>query len=316
MQKVFVVDADDKPLLPCHPARARKLLDSGKAVVVSVIPFTIKLNRSVDNPTGSFTVGIDDGAKQVGVSIVNDKTNEVVFKGQIELRQDVSLLMEKRRNYRRARRYRKTRCRKSKFNNRTGAKILPSIRCRKDSIVRFIKDMSKRVRVTKAIVEEVKFNHAKHGYGNWFSLVEVGKSYLFNRLRCLGLTIEVVQGHKTKQWRIAIRLSKQHSRDAIAIVCQKAAPAIACKEWLIKPRGTKIWAGNPTKTCEEKNSFRHYDIVVAEHRTRGWVIGSIRSLKARVITLRTVFSDNFAVSYKKTRLLWRPKGLIYLTVVS
>jgi hypothetical protein len=312
MQKVFVVDSEGKPLLPCHPARARKLLDQGKAEVAQVLPFTIQLKRVIENPIGSFTVGIDDGAKHVGVAVVNDKTNEVIFKGQIDLRQDVSRLMEQRRHYRRARRTRKSRCRKPRFDNRIGYKIPPSLRCRKDSIIRFVTNMSKRVKIVKAVVEEVRFNHAEHRYGKFFSLVEIGKNYLFDRLKELGLSVEIVRGFMTKGWREAIGLSKRHSHDAVAMVCQGATHIMACKEWLVKPRRTKVWMDNPTKTDGEKNGFRHYDIIVAEHRTRGKVIGSIRSLKKRAITLRTKFDDNFAVSYSKSRLLWRPKGLVYL----
>ena len=31
MQRVFVLDNQKRPLMPCHPARARALLDKGKA---------------------------------------------------------------------------------------------------------------------------------------------------------------------------------------------------------------------------------------------------------------------------------------------
>jgi hypothetical protein len=41
--KVLVIDKLGKPLLPTHPARARKLLRNGKAKVVTVVPFTIQL---------------------------------------------------------------------------------------------------------------------------------------------------------------------------------------------------------------------------------------------------------------------------------
>jgi hypothetical protein len=164
-------------------------------------------------------------------------------------------------------------------------------------------------------VEEVRFNHAEYRYGKWFSLVEIGKTYLLDRLRDVGLIVEVVGGYVTKAWRTAMGLSKRHSHDAVAMVCQGAAHVMACTEWLIKPRRAKVWANNPTKTCQEKNGFKHYDIVVADHRTRGRVMGSIRSLKASVITLRTKFDDSFPVSYRKSRLLWRPKGLIYLVMV-
>ena len=55
-----------------------------------MVPYTIQLHRVVDNPVGSFTVGIDDGAKEVGIGIVNEHTQEVDFVGTIQLRQDVS----------------------------------------------------------------------------------------------------------------------------------------------------------------------------------------------------------------------------------
>jgi len=86
----------------------------------------------------------------------------------------------------------------------------------------------------------------------------------------------------------------------------------ACKLYLIIPRRSKIWEDNPTKKCTEKNGFRHFDVVKARHRTKGVVIGSIRSLKKNVITLRTKFNNDFPVSYRKSKILYRPKGLIYV----
>ncbi len=50
MRQVMVLDADKNPLLPCHPAKARKLLRLGKATVHSQQPFTIKLNYTVQEP--------------------------------------------------------------------------------------------------------------------------------------------------------------------------------------------------------------------------------------------------------------------------
>lgn len=89
-------------------------------------------------------------------------------------------------------------------------------------------------------------------------------------------------------------------------------PEIINKEYLIIPKRKKIWEDNPTKTCEEKNGFRHFDLVKAIHRTKGTVIGTIRSLKARTITLRTGWDDNFPVSYNKTKLLWRFNSIMYI----
>ena len=310
-QKVFVLDSEGNLLLPTCSARARILLKRKKAILIQVVPFTIRLNYKIKNPVGNFEIGIDDGAKKVGVAIVNDKTNEVVFKGQINLRQDVKRLMKQRSEYRRTRRSRKLRNRQARFNNRISPKLSPSIRCRKDSILRFIKDMRKRINITKVIVEEVKFNHAKFRYGKYFSLVEQGKNYLREQIEYMNLEYEKVFGYMTKKWRGILNLSKSHSNDAISVVCKDKQPIISCSNFIIKPRRTKIWQNNPTKTCDEKKGFRHYDLVKASHRTKGIVIGNVRSLKQKVMTLRTKFSDNFEVSYKKSKLLQRFNGLIY-----
>lgn len=307
MSIVFVIDSEGKPLLPTHSSRSRKLLREGKAKVKQVVPFTIQLNRKIDNPTGEFEVGIDDGAKHIGIAVKNSKTDEIVFHAQLNHRQDVSKKVEQRRNYRRARRFR-LRNRQPRFSNRTKSKIAPSIRQRKDCILRVVKDLGKRLNIKKVKVEEVSFNHAKHKHGKFFSLVEIGKTYLKKQIQQLGLAYETTFGYITKQTRLNLGLTKKHSHDACAIV--ESNKLVGC-EYHIKPRRTRVWEANPTKICEEKRGFRHYDLVKSGHSKRGIVIGSVRSLKANCITLRTKFDDNFPVSYSKTRLLQRFGGLIY-----
>ena len=41
---VLLFNKDNKPLMPCSPRKARILVKSGKATVVSKNPYTIKLN--------------------------------------------------------------------------------------------------------------------------------------------------------------------------------------------------------------------------------------------------------------------------------
>ena len=65
MNLVFVLDANKTPLLPCHPMRARKLLESGKASVYKRYPFTIILKRVVENPVDpNLEIKVDPGSKQ------------------------------------------------------------------------------------------------------------------------------------------------------------------------------------------------------------------------------------------------------------
>jgi hypothetical protein len=46
MQRVFVLDAEKRPLIPCRPARARKLLTRHRAAVFRSAPFTIILHEA------------------------------------------------------------------------------------------------------------------------------------------------------------------------------------------------------------------------------------------------------------------------------
>ncbi|MBC8229068.1 RRXRR domain-containing protein [bacterium] len=63
--KVFVIDKSGKPLLPTHPARARKLLLKGKARVIRIVPFCIQLKRDVEKKVGSFTNSAKEWRKRL-----------------------------------------------------------------------------------------------------------------------------------------------------------------------------------------------------------------------------------------------------------
>ena len=114
---VSVINQRGKPLMPCSDRKARVLLKQGYAKIVSYMPFVIQLTYQTGETCQPVTVGIDTGAKHIGVAVTtNDK---VISKGEIELRQDVKSLLETRKIYRRSRRNRKTRYRRCKFKFRT-----------------------------------------------------------------------------------------------------------------------------------------------------------------------------------------------------
>lgn len=173
--KVFVIDKDGTPLLPTTPRRARVLLNTKKAKVVCVSPFTIQIDRSIKTPVGEFVAGIDDGSVKVGLAIINRMKNEIVFRGEMRLRLDVKRKLAERSRYRRHRRSRKLRCRPSRHSNRNYKNfVAPSVRQRKDSIVRFLLDMKKRLNITSVVVEEGCFDTCSMVKGKTL----VGKEYL------------------------------------------------------------------------------------------------------------------------------------------
>jgi 5-methylcytosine-specific restriction endonuclease McrA len=127
--KVFVLNMRGKPLMPCSPAKARHMLKAGKAVVVRRTPFTIKLTIATGETKQDVTLGVDAGARHVGISATTEK--EEVFASEVALRQDITGLLADRLAFRRARRNRKTRYRAPRFNNRVRSKhkgwLAPSV---------------------------------------------------------------------------------------------------------------------------------------------------------------------------------------------
>ncbi|ACX52878.1 HNH endonuclease [Ammonifex degensii KC4] len=376
--KVFVVDAEGKPLLPCHPARARKLLKSGKAEVLRGSPFTIKLKYPVSNPVGSLRAKVDDGSRYVGIALVNEHTGEVVFRGVLVQRGDVVRLLTLRREYRRGRRYRIVRHRPCRNRARQQVVPFPSVRQKKEAIYRVLADLAKIAPISGVDVELVSAgvkNPALPGKSTrekvlnrdgacvlcgstrrlqrhhlvprskggtdtpenqvllcaechrelhageaaldrrgktfaWVAHAVLGKAYLLALLSRFG-EVRVAEGWQTKEWRESLGLPKSHTNDALSLFLPGGPLKVFGPEYLIWPLRRRKWKNNPTKTCEEKNGFRHWDVVRAV-RAGKVVFGCVRSLKARAMTLRTAKDDNFEVSYSKARLLHRPRGLAYM----
>ena len=78
--RVFVLDKNGKPLDPCNPVRARKLLKAGRAAVIRRYPFTIILkDRTVEaSVVYEHRVKIDPGSKVTGLAnaIAHVQANE------------------------------------------------------------------------------------------------------------------------------------------------------------------------------------------------------------------------------------------------
>ena len=84
MSRVFVLDSDRRPLMPCTSARARLLLRRGRAAVLRRFPFTIILKAPrPDAQVQPLRLKLDPGSRSSGLAIVNDASGEVVFAAEI-----------------------------------------------------------------------------------------------------------------------------------------------------------------------------------------------------------------------------------------
>jgi len=166
MQKVLVLDRNRKPLMPCHPARARQLLRNGKAAIFRRFPFTIILKHHEGGDVQDVRLKIDPGSKKTGIALVAEykRCPRVVWASEIEHRgEQIKQALEKRRAVRRSRRNRKTRYRKARFLNRRRPEgwLPPSLESRIANIETWVKRLSRWSPVSALSLEVVRFDTQK-----------------------------------------------------------------------------------------------------------------------------------------------------------
>ncbi len=156
---VFVLDTNRKPLTPCKPSLARKLLNAGKARVFRLYPFTIILNKEVADTPEPLTLKIDPGSKTTGLSILSG--SNLIWVAELTHRgQTIKASLESRRSLRRGRRNRHTRYRQARFLNRTRPKewLAPSLQHRVETILTWVNKLSKVAPINAVFQELVRFD--------------------------------------------------------------------------------------------------------------------------------------------------------------
>ena len=164
---VYVLNQDGQPIMPTsNHAKVRVLLKKGRAKVIRRCPFTIQLLYPCDNGLQPISLGVDAGSKHIGLSATTkgDNTGAIVlYEADVTLRNDVVELLSVRREMRRARRNRKTRYRKARFDNRRKGDgwLAPSIREKIDTHLTAIANVHKILPITKITVETAQFDIQK-----------------------------------------------------------------------------------------------------------------------------------------------------------
>jgi len=157
---VYVINLNGKPLMPCKPAKARKLLREGFAKVINRCPFTIRLQWNCEENVQEVTVGIDKGSHVTGLSCVGN--GHVLISGEIHHRTDIKAKMDTRRANRRKRRSRKW-YRPKRLSNRSSSKrsgrLPPSIKANVEEVIRVVMRIPLPIRYI--IVEDVQVDIAR-----------------------------------------------------------------------------------------------------------------------------------------------------------
>ena len=161
--RVLVLDKNKAPLMPCHPARARELLNDGKAAVYRRYPFTIILKDRAGGDTQHIDIKIDPGTKYTGMALVGwfKRGPRCIYGLHIKHRGDmVRQSMVQRAASRRARRSRTLRYRPARFNNRTRPSgwVPPSIVSRVSNVMTWVRRLLNVTPADKVYFEVTKFD--------------------------------------------------------------------------------------------------------------------------------------------------------------
>jgi len=165
MTRVFVLDKDQKPLMPCLPARARELLNKGKAAVFRLHPFTIILKNRQGGNLQSTECKLDPGGQTTGIAVVGHflKGKKVLWAGHLlHRRKEVRASLTSRRAFRRSRRSRHLRYRAPRFNNRKSDRLFaPSIQSVAQNIFNWVKRIRNFCPINFLAVETARFDTQK-----------------------------------------------------------------------------------------------------------------------------------------------------------
>ncbi|MEU3310217.1 RNA-guided endonuclease IscB [Nocardiopsis sp. NPDC055551] len=159
------MDKNQIPLQPCHPARARKLLHKGRAVVARHTPFTIRLkDRTIaESEVDGVQVGIDPGSKHTGIAVFTHQGGQRRGRYSIQLDHrgaQVRKKMGQRSAYRRRRRTANLRHRAPRFANRTRPQgwLAPSLRHRVETTTAWVDRLTRWAPVKAVHMERVAFD--------------------------------------------------------------------------------------------------------------------------------------------------------------
>lgn len=161
MKKVFVLNKDEKPLMPTEKyGKVRRLLKNGQAEIYSHEPFAIKLLYDIPEFIQPITLGVDSGYSFIGISALTIK--EELFGAELELRNDIKSLMDAKAMYRNQRRSR-LRYREPRFDNRCRKDnwLPPSTQHKFDTHIKIIDNLVKLLPINKIIIETANFDIQK-----------------------------------------------------------------------------------------------------------------------------------------------------------
>ena len=243
-----VLDQQGRPLMPTtRLGKVYRLLKTQKAHIVSYEPFTIQLDYEPDTQViQPMTLGVDSGAIHSGYSVANE--HREYSSAEVIARNDISNRLSDRRMYRQNRRYRKTRYRQPRFNNRQNKKkgwLPPSLEQKVAVQVNEIDHIHRYFPIETIIVETAEFDIQKIKNPD-ISGIEYQQGTL--------------QGYNIRNY-----LLEKHKRKCF--YCGQTVSGFEVEHMLPKTRGGSNRIDNLTLSCHDCNETKGYTNSRRIHQT-------------------------------------------------
>ncbi|MFJ9937642.1 RRXRR domain-containing protein [Streptomyces virginiae] len=326
---MFVLAKGGEPLMPCHPARARELLGSGRAVVARRAPFTIRLKDR--SRAGSAVAGVqlrlDPGSKATGIA-VTDERDEVGPKGRTALVRRGLVSIELRHRGRQIHsgmvlNIEHVRPRSRGGSDRVADLVIACVPCNQAKgtarIDEFLADRPARLERVIAQLQRPLHDVAA---------MNTTRLLLVKTLATHGVAVHTWSGGRTSWNRLAMGLPKSHTLDAPAtgvIDLERGDAVVRVPAQILVVRSTG--RGSYARTTPDRYGFPrlqrprrkiHHgfstgDLVAAVVPKGKWAgrwVGRV-SVRAGGQHRITTLTSRFDVSHRNLRLLQRADGYTY-----
>jgi len=198
-----------KPLMPMKYSKAIRLIRESKAKMRYDRKINLIYLQLLFVPSGNnlqdIRLGLDPGSTFDGISVVSNTSHHCNYELIQRAKKGKTAIKSFKTRQAMNRRVRRSRLRHRpiRFSNRTSNKLTPTIKANVDFRKWMITKLLKLFPISHVIVEDVRFDH----YHNWkggraFSLVEQGKTELYNWITSKSIKLELFNGWDTKRIRV------------------------------------------------------------------------------------------------------------------